>query len=269
MLVRTDKVAADEHPKTWADLMASKYKGKLVMADPSFTAIQLVVVATLSKNIGWQFYEALRKNDTLIVQGHEQIFDMVKRGERLVAAEASDPRIYTGGMMPANIIIIVPTKGAIQVPSPTAVIKGSPNPTGPGTRPWLGADDRVALWTVNTEPHDLSRGFRPAAELDDPLKDLANEFPAGAVNLKAALTRAVESFEGKAGRRRVVLFLGDGKSIAGPVGGEDRAKFCDEMVRRQITFFSGRPRLRIGRELDTMLALGTPGVGPGTTTWVT
>src|SRR6266550_3363161 len=50
-----------------------------VMADPSFTAIQLVVVATLSKNIGWQFYEALRKNDTLIVQGHEQIFDMVKR----------------------------------------------------------------------------------------------------------------------------------------------------------------------------------------------
>jgi iron(III) transport system substrate-binding protein len=128
MLVRTDKVSADEHPKTWADLMAPKYKGKLVMADPSFTAIQLVVVATLSKNIGWQFYEALRKNDTLIVQGHEQIFDMVKRGERLIAAEASDPRIYTGGVMPANIINIIPTKGAIQVPSPTAVIKGSPHP---------------------------------------------------------------------------------------------------------------------------------------------
>src|SRR5262249_24928430 len=121
MLVRTDKVAADEHPKTWADLMSPRYKGNVVIADPSFTAMQLVVVATLSKNIGWQFYEALRKNDTLIVQGHEQIFDMVKRGERLVAAEASDPRIYTGGVMPANIINIIPTKGAIQVPSPTAV----------------------------------------------------------------------------------------------------------------------------------------------------
>jgi iron(III) transport system substrate-binding protein len=128
MLVRTDKVAAADHPKTWADLTQPKYKGKLVMADPSFTAIQLVVVATLSKNLGWQFYEGLRKNDTLIVQGHEQIFDMVKRGERLIAAEASDPRIYTGGVMPANIINIIPTSGAIQVPSPTAVIKGSPNP---------------------------------------------------------------------------------------------------------------------------------------------
>ena len=128
MLVRTDKVTAGDHPKVWADLMQPKYKGMLVMADPSFTAIQLVMVATLSKHIGWRFYEALRKNETMIVQGHEQIFDMVKRGERLVAAEASDPRIYTGGVMPPNIINIIPTAGAIQVPSPTAIIKGSPHP---------------------------------------------------------------------------------------------------------------------------------------------
>src|SRR5438309_1451815 len=100
MLVRTDKVAAADYPKNWADLMSPKYKGMQVMADPSFTAIQLVVVSMLSKRFGWQFYEALRKNNVMIVQGHEQIFDMVKRGERLVAAEASDPRIYTGGVMP-------------------------------------------------------------------------------------------------------------------------------------------------------------------------
>jgi iron(III) transport system substrate-binding protein len=128
MLVRTDKVTAADHPKEWTDLTQPKYKGMLVMADPSFTAIQLVVVATLSKTIGWQFYEALRMNDTMIVQGHEQIFDMIKRGERLVAAEASDPRIYTGGTMPSNIINVIPKAGAIQVPSPTAVIKGSPHP---------------------------------------------------------------------------------------------------------------------------------------------
>src|SRR5215467_2030747 len=53
MVGRTDKVAAAEMPKQWADLTSPKYKGQLVMADPSFTAIQLVVVATLSKNLGW------------------------------------------------------------------------------------------------------------------------------------------------------------------------------------------------------------------------
>ena len=128
MLVRTDKVAAADYPKTWEDLLAPKYKNMQVMADPSFTAIQLVVVAMLSKRFGWQFYEGLRRNNVMIVQGHEQIFDMVKRGERLVAAEASDPRIYTGGTMPPNMINIIPAANAIQVPSPSAIIKGSPHP---------------------------------------------------------------------------------------------------------------------------------------------
>jgi iron(III) transport system substrate-binding protein len=128
MIVRTDKIAAADYPKTWTDLTNPKFKGKLVMADPSFTAIQLVVVATLSQKLGWQFYEGLHKNDTMIVQGHEQIFDMIKRGERLVSAEASDPRIYTGGTMPDNMINIIPAEGAIQVPSPTAIVKGSPHP---------------------------------------------------------------------------------------------------------------------------------------------
>src|SRR5947209_1929360 len=67
----------------------------------------------------------------------------------------------------------------------------------------LGAGDRLALWTVNLEPKDLSRGFKARPDLDDALKDLAREFPAGAVNLKKALTRALDSFDGQAGRQRV------------------------------------------------------------------
>jgi len=128
LLTRTDRIAAADVPKAWNDLVHPKYKGKLVMADPAFTAIQLVVVATLSQKLGWQFYEGLRRNDVMIVQGHEQIYDNIKRGERLVAAEASDPRIYTGGVMPPNMVNPIPTSGAIQVPSPTAVVKGSPHP---------------------------------------------------------------------------------------------------------------------------------------------
>ena len=128
MVARTDKVAPADLPKTWTDLTAPKYKGLMVMADPSFTAIQLMVVGTLSRKLGWEFYERLHKNDTLVVQGHEQIYDMVKRGERVIAAESSDPRIYAGGVMPPNMTAIFPTVGSMLVPSPTAVIKGSPHP---------------------------------------------------------------------------------------------------------------------------------------------
>jgi iron(III) transport system substrate-binding protein len=50
---RSDKVADADLPKTWADLTHPRYKGMLVMTDPSFTALQLTVVGMISKNMGW------------------------------------------------------------------------------------------------------------------------------------------------------------------------------------------------------------------------
>src|SRR5204862_5709780 len=64
--IRTDKVR--DVPTTWSDLKQPKYKGLMVMPDPSFTAIQLVVVGMLSRTLGWDFYKALRANETMIVQ---------------------------------------------------------------------------------------------------------------------------------------------------------------------------------------------------------
>ena len=59
--LRTASVAAADEPKSWDDLTDAKYKGKLVMSDPSFTSLQ-VSVGTLSKARGWGFYEKLRAN---------------------------------------------------------------------------------------------------------------------------------------------------------------------------------------------------------------
>lgn len=88
IVVRTDRGL--ELPKSWLDLTHPRYKGQMVMPDPSFTAIQLMVVGTLSQKYGWGFYEKLRANDTMIVQGHQQVSDTLKRGERVIAAEGLD-----------------------------------------------------------------------------------------------------------------------------------------------------------------------------------
>src|SRR5215510_13036470 len=77
-------------PKTWDDLLNPKYKGKLVMTDPSFTSLQVSVVGTMAKARGWGFYEKLRGNDVMIVQGNQQVSDMLKRGERMIAVGALD-----------------------------------------------------------------------------------------------------------------------------------------------------------------------------------
>jgi len=126
--LRSDKVAAADEPKTWDDLLAAKYKGKLVMTDPSFTSLQVSVVGMISRARGWGFYEKLRLNDVMIVQGNQQVSDMLKRGERLIAVGALDS--YAADLKKEGhpIKTLYPSDGVFIIPSPTSVVKGSPHP---------------------------------------------------------------------------------------------------------------------------------------------
>jgi iron(III) transport system substrate-binding protein len=126
--LRGDKVAAADRPKTWSDLTQSKYKGRLVMPDPSFTALQLIVVGTLSQKLGWSFYEGLQKNDIMIVQGNEQVEDMLKRGERDIAAEELDSYADADRKAGHPVATIYPSEGSFAISSPTEIIAGSAHP---------------------------------------------------------------------------------------------------------------------------------------------
>jgi iron(III) transport system substrate-binding protein len=128
MQVRTDLVAEADRPKRWSDLTNPKYKGKLVMPDPSFTALQLMAVGTLSQKYGWDFYQKLKANDVMIVQGHQQVSDTLKRGERPISAEGLDSYAYDDRKDGHKIVTVFPADGAFGIPSPTSIIKGSPSP---------------------------------------------------------------------------------------------------------------------------------------------
>ncbi|HEU5321500.1 MAG TPA: extracellular solute-binding protein, partial [Methylomirabilota bacterium] len=115
-------------PRNWTDLTDPRYKGLLVMPDPSYTAIQLMVVGTLSRKYGWEFYQKLRANEIMIVQGHQQVSETLTRGERLVAAEGADQYAWLDRKAGHKVQTIVPADGAFAIAAPTAVIKGSPHP---------------------------------------------------------------------------------------------------------------------------------------------
>lgn len=128
MPYRTDLVKPEDRPKTWSDLKNPKYKGKMVMPDPNFTAIQVIIVSMLSQKLGWDFYKALRANDTMIVQGHQQIFQTLQQGERVIGAEGAPPRTYNKGKTVPNQDMVFPTEGAFFVCSPMAILKSAAHP---------------------------------------------------------------------------------------------------------------------------------------------
>src|SRR5205085_2194278 len=128
IFVRTDKIPLPDGPKTWSDALNPKYKGQMVMTDPSFTSLQLTVIASLSKKFGWEYYEKLRQNDIMIVQGNQQVSDMMKRGERIIAIGALDSYAADDRKAGHPIATVYPTEGSFIIPSPTSIVKGSPNP---------------------------------------------------------------------------------------------------------------------------------------------
>jgi len=99
-----------------------------VITDPSFTALQVSVVGMMSKERGWGFYEKLRQNDIMVVQGNQQSSDMIKRGERFIAVGALDSYAAEERAAGHPIKTLYPSDGVFVIPSPTAVVKGGPNP---------------------------------------------------------------------------------------------------------------------------------------------
>jgi iron(III) transport system substrate-binding protein len=126
IIMRSDKNAPA--PKNWTDLIDPKYKGMLVMPDPSYTAIQLMVVGTLSQKYGWEFYQKLRANEIMIVQSHQQVSETLTRGERLIAAEGADQYSWTDRKAGHKVQTIWPSDGTFAIAAPTSIIKGSPHP---------------------------------------------------------------------------------------------------------------------------------------------
>ncbi|HWP24849.1 MAG TPA: extracellular solute-binding protein [Xanthobacteraceae bacterium] len=128
LYLRSDRIPAADEPKTWDALTEPKYKGKLVMPDPSFSSLLVSVVGMLSRMKTWGYFEKLRANDIMIVQGNQQVSDAIKRGERLIAVAALDSYAAEERKAGHQVKTLYPADGVFVIPSPTSVVKGSPNP---------------------------------------------------------------------------------------------------------------------------------------------
>ncbi len=154
------------------------------------------------------------------------------KGGPLLAALKLQPKIEAA---PRPLDVLVLIEDAASMAQGPMVAAGKTSEALAGS---LGADDRMALWTISNKATDLSRGFKPGDQLKDAFKDLAKDYPSGAVDLKKGLTNVLDSFQDDPARQRVILFFGDGKSLANPLDENERGALCDSMAGREIAFFA-------------------------------
>jgi iron(III) transport system substrate-binding protein len=124
----TRQVKAEEAPKSWADLLDPKWKGRMAKGHPSYSGTIMNGTYALANTLGWEYFEKLGKQAVMQLQSAGDPPQRVAQGERAIMADCSENTairlIGTG----APLGMIYPPEGIPVVPIGTAIMAKPANP---------------------------------------------------------------------------------------------------------------------------------------------
>jgi iron(III) transport system substrate-binding protein len=112
-------------PKTWQDLLDPRFKGGYGIANPALSGTAFMSIAMQANNLGWDYFQKLKANGARIGQGSGQVVDDTASGD-LKASLGVDYIVIDKMQKGANIGFVYP-KEMLVIPSPVAIVKGTPN----------------------------------------------------------------------------------------------------------------------------------------------
>ncbi len=125
--VNTEVTPLKDAPKSWKDF--PDFGKKAVMGNPLYSGSNFVTVAAFVKKDGWGWFEKARAKGVAVVRGNSEAASALA-GKEFGIAMTLDYIIAGLIKKGAPLAIIWPAEGAISVPSPIAIIKGTKNPNG-------------------------------------------------------------------------------------------------------------------------------------------
>jgi iron(III) transport system substrate-binding protein len=123
-------VSYSEAPRTWADLMDSKWKGQIAFADPNNSGTSYTIISTmeqvLSKDADTVVTELYQQLDGKILESSGQIIPKVSDGSFLVGItleETARKAIEQG----EDVSMLYPEDGTSALPDGCAMVKNAPH----------------------------------------------------------------------------------------------------------------------------------------------